>query len=395
MSTRPTPWTWFQQRSRLTRVLLGVVGAVVGVNVVLSLGSSMLGGAQPSGPDSSSYATTETGLAAWSTLLDRNGHDVVRLRTRLGEADLPAAATLVIADPGFLDRDDLDAVVDHLQRGGRVVAAGTGIDTLAGEVRADVRRATSSDEVVPVVGSAPEVVGLSQLDAGAGARFDHLRGLTPLVADRDGAALVAATDHGTDGGRLVLLATSEPLRNERLARADNAAFALQVVGAEDAPVYFAETFHGYGGDSSGWSALPARWRLALWLLLGAVLVWMWSLGRRFGPVEPTERALAPPRRSYVDAMAAGLARGHDPSQVVAPVHTEVRRRLRTRTGLSPDHDDVALAQAAGLTGVPVDDVLRALAVPIDDQHLIAVCAAATRVAAAADGIARPQPGADP
>lgn len=395
MSAKPNPWSWFQQRSLLTRAVLGAVGVVVGVNVILSLGSSLLGGAQPSGPDSSSYATTGSGLAGWSSLLERNGHEVVRLRTSLVDADLPADATLVIADPGFLDRDDLDAASDLLRRGGRVVAAGAGIDTLAGEVRADVRRKTAKDDVVPVVGSAPEVAGLRELDAGSGGRFDHLLGLTPLVADGDRGVLVAATSPEAGSGRLVLLATSGPLRNERLGLADNAAFALQVVGASDAPVYFAETFHGYGGDSSGWSVLPGRWRLAFWVLLAAILVGMWALGRRFGPIEDSARALAPPRRSYVDAMGAGLARGHDPSQVVAPVHAEVRRRLRKRTGLGPDHDDVALAQAAALTGVPADDVLRALAVPADDQHLIAVCAAATRVAAAAEGTVSPQPGADP
>ena len=113
-------------------------------------------------------------------------------------------------------------------------------------------------------------------------------------------AVVAVAQLGA--GRAVLLADASPLHNRALARADSAAFGLAAAGAARRPVAFLETVHGYG-EATGLAALPAR---ALWAIAGlalAALALVWSMARRLGPPEDEARALAPPRRDYVEAVA--------------------------------------------------------------------------------------------
>ena len=117
-------------------------------------------------------------------------------------------------------------------------------------------------------------------------------------------------------GRIVLLADSSPLQNRLLGEADNAAFALALSGK--GPLTFVESVHGYG-PQRGLAALPARFGWALIGLLLAALVLMVARGRRLGPPERERRELPPPRRAYVDALAATMARGKEREEAVRPV----------------------------------------------------------------------------
>ena len=83
---------------------------------------------------------------------------------------------------------------------------------------------------------------------------------------------------------------------------------------------------------------------------------MWSRGRRLGPPDEVERAQAPPRRAYVEAMAAALARTRQPDVVVADLQDRARRRLAERAGLPPDAPDDDLRRVAGDVGLPPDVV---------------------------------------
>ena len=128
-------------------------------------------------------------------------------------------------------------------------------------------------------------------------------------------------------GRAVLLADDSPLQNALLARDDNARLALGIAGSKARPVEFLETYHGYG-ESSGVGALPDRW---LWMLgfgLLAVVVLIAARWRRLGPAEPEERALAPPRKQYVESLGSTLERTREPAAALAGLKADARRRLR-------------------------------------------------------------------
>ena len=139
-------------------------------------------------------------------------------------------------------------------------------------------------------------------------------------------------------GRVALLADTSPLQNRLLDEADNAALALALGGR--GPLTFVESVHGYG-PQRGLAALPARFGWALIGLLLAALVFMAARGRRLGPPERERRELAPPRRAYVDSLAATMARGKAREEAVAPVRAEARRRLARRAGLRDEADEEA------------------------------------------------------
>ena len=102
----------------------------------------------------------------------------------------------------------------------------------------------------------------------------------------------------------------------------------------------------------GLAALPARFGWALIGLLLAALVFLFARGRRLGPPEPERRELPPPRRAYVDALAATMARGKAREQAVAPVREEARRAARpARAGCARTRRRRGMAEAGARAGL--------------------------------------------
>ena len=97
---------------------------------------------------------------------------------------------------------------------------------------------------------------------------------------------------------------------------------------------------------------------------------MVARGRRLGPPEPERRDLPPPRRAYVDALAATMARGKRRARRRSrPVRAEARRRLARRAGLGPHADAEAWHTAALAAGLE-DDEARALSGRAEDDATV-------------------------
>lgn len=256
------------------------------------------------GPPSSSFSTSDRGVAAYSSLLEEFGFDVEGLRTSLAETDLDESWTLVVLDPPDLDGDEVIALRGFLQDGGHLVTGGADPAWLDDLVAAPPtwRSGGTTSFSVPV----SNVPGVTTVQtAGEGTWSDPGGGAVLAGSPTDALAVRL----GVGAGMVTLLADVSPLQNRLLDRADNAGFALSLVG--DAPVVFVESVHGYG-PPRGLSAIPARWRWAGAGFVLATALWMWARGRRLGPPEQPNRVLPPPRRAYVEALAATLARARRP-----------------------------------------------------------------------------------
>src|SRR5205823_840298 len=96
-----------------------------------------------------------------------------------------------------------------------------------------------------------------------------------------------------------------------------------------------------------------------------VLTFMLARVRRLGPPEAEERPLDPPRREYVEALAATLARTRDRAEALEPVRSELRRRIAVRAGLRPNAPDDELAAAARRLGLAADEVEAVVHAPRD------------------------------
>ncbi|MCB0976585.1 MAG: DUF4350 domain-containing protein [Acidimicrobiales bacterium] len=295
---------WWSSLGRVQRIVAVVVALVVGVNLVLA-GLGDVVPRSPGGPTSSTFGTGPDGLAAYSDLLERSGHDVTRLRSRLNTADLPPDATVILADPSSLSESEGVALVRFAGAGGRVVLSGVSTGPLVAAltgVRIESvteERADRIDVWVPtdLTGSA------ERLEGDEGTRWTDYGPLLPLAGVDGKAALLTAP---VGKGRIVALADTGPLRNENLARADNAAFGVALAG-HGRPVVFVESVHGFA--TGGLDAVPSGWKWAAAGLAVALVLGLWAAGTRFGPPEPSARTLRPPRSDYVDAVAATMRNG--------------------------------------------------------------------------------------
>jgi len=333
-------------RRSAARLVLGVVAFFVVLNVIALVVSSVR--PEPGGADGSAYATQPRGVAAYAELLRRAGHDVKYLRDELDAARLDPAATIVVLDAPALDGAERAALARFVRDGGRLVHGG------ADAGRAIVPRAPRWSEEAPRIArpstAVPETNGVRRvLSAGEGG-FGPLGGTLPALGQEP--ALLAVARSG--GGRALLLADTGPLQNRLLARADNAALGLALAGPPRRPVTFVESVHGFGLQT-GLAALPARWRLALAIVVLAALLLLVSRARRLGPAQESGGEPTPARREHVEALALGLRRACEPAIGLAPMQAAARAQVIRRAALAADATDDAVRDAALRLGFGEDE----------------------------------------
>ncbi|MFN2526529.1 MAG: DUF4350 domain-containing protein [Actinomycetota bacterium] len=278
------------------------------------------GGEGPSGRPGSSTGTVPEGLAAYADLLARSGHPVHQIET-LDELDsLPTRSTLIALGTSLLPATDPGTLRTFVQRGGRLVIAGSSDNPWMGDLLSSPPTfdPAGSQSARPIV-SVPEVAGASQVIAGGSGSWSDAGETLPFLASED---KTIASLWSQGGGRIVFLADPAILENQLLSAADNAAFGLAIAGATDRAVFFHEELASRGQE--GLAAIPTRWR---WFLAGALLaalLWMWANARRLGPPVGTPTSYQPPRRQYLDSLALTIARTRNKEEAVAPLKAALR-----------------------------------------------------------------------
>jgi hypothetical protein len=303
----------------------------------------------------SSYLSGQHGaLAAYETLV-RAGYPIERWERPLGElAAIAGPQTVVIfAEPFTRETDDIKAVREIVERGGRVISTGFwGGYILPGD---------SSDT--------PREFSFSAC------RLDP-EGLDPLAASGEVWMIPAATwqvGHPSDRvqyscagqpavveydwgkGHVVWWASSTPLENGSLARAHNLDFLLNSLGPEDGRhFYWDESLHGE--IRSNWSFVsgPALTILRLGLLGLAALI-LFSFSRRSGPV----RELPPPGRAtpieFIDALGSLYRNAGAASTAVTIAWERFRRHALALCGLRGQRVSAAEVSAALRRRFPMAD----------------------------------------
>jgi hypothetical protein len=353
-----------------------VVVAIVIVWNLLAEGVDRIGG-QPSGPPSSTYATTPNGVAAYADLLASRGHKVSRLRTDPADAALDPRATVVMLDPISVSPQDMAALRRFAEAGGRLVVGGPApgwVDALLDDP--PTWTSEGSMRAGPLAPTA-EVLGVRTVrTAGAGSWRDAGESLPALGTGTSALLLIASPGEG----RVALLADVSPLQNAFLDEADNAALGLTLAGEPERPVQFVESVHGYG-RATGLAAIPTRWRWVLGGLVLAALLFMLARGRRLGPPERKARDLPPPRRQYVESLATTFAKtkGAAPAAAVPILQRAARERLTRQAGLGPGAPEDALARAGEHLGLPESEIGAVLATDARETDLLAVARALARL----------------
>ena len=203
------------------------------------------------------------------------------------------------------------------------------------------------------VGSSGVVSGVSTVSSGPVGSIGSPGRTSPVLVGHAGVFGVEGGTASSDPTS-VFLASSTPLTNASLDEDDNAAFILNLAGPPTRGVVFDEFDHGYGRTGTGLAGLPVWWRWGLGLALAAIIVWMLSAARRFGPVQPMARPLIPARVGYADALAATLASlpRDQIDRAVEPLRVEARQLLSRRSGVPSAVDETEVRRAARAAGVP-------------------------------------------
>jgi Domain of unknown function (DUF4350) len=357
------------------RIRWGILGIalLVGLNLLALVLDALYGGGA-SGRPSSSYATAGQGTAAWARLLERFDHPVIRLREPPSQADIMPDSTLIVLGPTDVSEADVQALRDFVDNGGRLVIGGRGEQPwLEGLVESAPRWSPEGQTTVGAVPGASEVEGIGTVNAAGIGSWEDDGDAEPLLGEDE--PIASAVDAGT--GRIVFLADPSLVDNDHLSSADNAAFALAIVGEGDEPVAFAEIFHGYG-ERSGVGAIPSRVK---WVFAGLALgglLWILARIRRLGPPEQSVRRQPPARLAYVEAVASGMARSKQRAEALEPLR-ERAVEIMERRGLVSDRGGDSLLVAARESGLDDEQSRALIAGPSDDHEVLLAGAAFARL----------------
>lgn len=107
-------------------------------------------------------------------------------------------------------------------------------------------------------------------------------------------------------GTVTILTLPDLAFNAHIAKAQNLAVLLGLLEPDQNRVGFVETAHGYSMTPGALALFGPGLRTALLLAAIAVILWLWSEGRRFGEPAP----LVPPKQEASLEYAQALARHH-------------------------------------------------------------------------------------
>lgn len=373
------------ERARIirNRLLAGFLVLVV-LNVALAAANELLPSGRIDGDDGSSFVTAPAGTAAWFELLTRTDRRPERLTSEIKPGTLDLDDTLVMIDVAFTDPSTVETIAGFVEDGGRLVAtspigregdlAATLLENL------DINLTEDSGDRFSPPGESPATNGVSIVTTEGRQSWTTERPNQRLLTDAEGRALAITLVRGS--GSVVLVADTSVFSNALLAEADNAAFAVAVLGGRQA--VFDEYSHGYIDDLVVEPLLPRSWRWTLYLVATATVIFLVAIGKRLGPPERSSRPLPPPRRWFVESLATTLGRTNV-GEATDPLRKAASARLAHRTGLAPDATLEELVNAGANLGISGADV-RALWQPAeDDESAMAIA----RVMALAHGTHHP------
>ena len=317
----------------------------VGIGVALAVAAGVL---TPSGEDESrlpsTYLSGQHGaLAAYETLLKAN-YPVERWERPLSElADTAGPETVILfAEPITREISDIRAIRKILERGGRVVATGyQGGFLLPGGVPAASNQfAFAACKLEPngldALASSGEVWMEPEASWQMGNPTDRVQYTC--------AGQPAVVEYDWGKGHVVWWASSTPLENGSLSRAQNLELLLNSLGPRTGhKFYWDESLHGEIRSVWSFAWGPAMTMLCWSLPVLAVLV-IFSFSRRSGPV----RELPLPARAtpieFIDALGS-LYRGAGASSTAVAIAWErFRRRALALCGMrAPKMDAAELA----------------------------------------------------
>jgi len=313
------------------RLLLWLVA--MGVVLSVAVGFLLPSGNSNNNPLPSTYLSGQHGArAAYETLL-RSGYPIDRWERPLGELAATAGPDTVVifADPLTREPGNMKAVRQILERGGRVLSTGYwGAFILPGE-------ASDTPQVFDFAACKLRPEGLNPL-AGSGEvwmvpQATWKAGNPAHRVDYSCAGEPAVVEYEWGKGHAVWWASSTPLENGTLARANDLDLLLNSLGPREGHhFYWDESLHGEIRSTWSYASGPA-WTM-LWCGLAVLgLLVILSFSRRAGPVRELPAAVRTTPIEFLEALGSLYRNAGAASTAVAIALERFRRHVLRLCGL--------------------------------------------------------------
>ena len=205
---------------------------------------------------------------------------------------------------------------------------------------------------IPIVAS-PYAMGVDHIVGEGDSRIEHqaFPASVPIIADSEGAVLITKT---LGRGHIVYIADPTIFTNRLLDRADNARFAVNVLGSgPHTTVAFDEYVHGYGRQESAWLVLPGPLRAGLVVAAIACAIALVGSAIRFVPAAALPVARDPNSAAYLASLAILLRRGRAATRALADLVDATFAAVARSFGLPAHAEPATLALlAAPRAGAP-------------------------------------------
>ena len=282
----------------------------------------------------SSYLTGKHGARAAYELLKASGYNVRRWEQPLSDlADRADTQTVVIfAEPDQSDvaPEDLKAVRDIVTKGGRVVVTGWSGGMIAPDGSAQPpSQFQVACELTPQgfdpLADSGEVWMVPEASWGFDHPFDRV--------EYNCSGKPAVVEYSENSGEVIWWASSTPLENSTISRAENLSLFLNSLGPREGhDFYWDESLHGETRTEWFYASGPAIWLLRC-ALVGIGLLILFSFSRRRGPVRDLPAPVRATPVEFLEALGSLYAEARASATAVDLAYERFRRRMGDLCGL--------------------------------------------------------------
>ena len=283
-------------------------------------------------PLPSTYLTGRHGARAAFDLLKASGYGIERWEQPLSDlADRADAQSVVIfADPILMSAGDLKAVRDIVARGGRVLVTGWSGGRLApdGNVR-PAQQFQAACKLTPQGLDALADSGEVWMVPEAGWGVDRARDRVQFNC----AGAPAVVEYASAKGEIIWWASSTPLENGSISRANNLNLFLNSLGEREGHhFYWDESLHGETHSVWFYARGPALILLEAGLVVVGLLI-VFSFSRRRGPVRAFPRPMRATPVEFLEALGSLYAEAGASATAVDLAYERFRRKVGDLCGL--------------------------------------------------------------
>jgi hypothetical protein len=312
------------------KLLIGCMCAVAALAVIMALFARNQD--RDDNPMPSTYLTGKHGARAAYEMLQANGYDVQRWEHPLSDlASRTDAQTVVIfAEPNLNSPHDFKDLQDIVARGGRVLLTGWsgGILAPSGDALPPQQFGAAcklTPQGLDPLASSGEVWMVPEAAWGSSRPLDRIQ--------YNCAGSPAVVEYSIGKGQVIWWASSTPLENGSIQRAENLNLFLNSLGAtQKHHFYWDESVHGEV-YSDWYFASGAALNLLKAALLGIALLVIFSFSRRRGPVRDLPAPVRATPVEFLEALGSLYAEAGASATSVDLAYERFRRRMGDLCGL--------------------------------------------------------------